>query len=256
EAAVIARLAAAVTGGDHRGADGRDALTAFDEFVIAGTLHKAGLADRRSELIGVNTTEQRIDMMLRLGPYGAWSGGTLTLATLLDNPHGVDLGPLQPRLPEVLRTESRRVELAPPQLLADVDRLRTGLAAAAPEMVLIGRRHLRSNNSWMHNMPRLVSGTNRCTLHIHPDDVDRLGLGEHAVVKSAAGELTVDLEPTEAIMPGVVSLPHGWGHTVGGQRVAREHAGVNTNVLTDDTVVDRPSGNAVFNGVPVSVTPA
>ncbi|MBF6321649.1 molybdopterin oxidoreductase family protein [Nocardia cyriacigeorgica] len=256
EAAVIARLAAEVTGGDHRGAGGRDAVSAFDEFVIAGTLHKAGLAERRAELVGANTTEQRIDMMLRLGPYGEWNGGNLSLTTLLDNPHGVDLGPLRPRLAEVLRTESRRVELAPPRLLADVDRLRAGSAAPAPEMVLIGRRHLRSNNSWMHNMPRLVSGTNRCTLHIHPDDVDRLGLGDHAVVKSAAGELTVDLEPTEAIMPGVVSLPHGWGHTAGGQRVAREHAGVNTNVLTDDTVIDIPSGNAVFNGVPVSVTPA
>ncbi|WP_280235565.1 molybdopterin-dependent oxidoreductase [Nocardia cyriacigeorgica] len=256
EAAVIARLAAAVTGGSHRGADGRDALDAFDEFVIAGTLHKAGLAERRSELAGANTTEQRLDMMLRLGPYGAWNGGTLTLTTLLDNPHGIDLGPLRPRLPEVLRTKSGRVELAPPQLLADVERLRAGLAAVAPEMVLIGRRHLRSNNSWMHNMPRLVSGTNRCTLHIHPSDIDRLGLGDRAVVKSAAGELAVDLEPTEAIMPGVVSLPHGWGHTGDGQRVARAHAGVNTNVLTDDAIVDIPSGNAVFNGVPVSVSPA
>ncbi|NEW41863.1 molybdopterin-dependent oxidoreductase [Nocardia cyriacigeorgica] len=256
EAAVIARLAAAVTGGAHRGTDGRDAVSAFDELVIAGTLHKAGLAVRGSELSGANTTEQRIDMMLRLGPYGAWNGGNLSLTTLLDNPHGVDLGPLQPRLPEVLRTESHCVELAPPQLIADVDRLRAGVAAAAPEMVLIGRRHLRSNNSWMHNMPRLVSGSNRCTLHIHPSDVDRLGLGDCAVVKSASGELTVDLEPTEAIMPGVVSLPHGWGHTVGGQRVAREHAGVNTNVLTDDAMVDIPSGNAVFNGVPVSVSPA
>jgi anaerobic selenocysteine-containing dehydrogenase len=108
----------------------------------------------------------------------------------------------------------------------------------------------------MHNIPTLVSGSNKCTLQINPADVARLGLGDNAVVKSTAGTLTVPLEPTEAIMPGVVSLPHGWGHTDSTQTVAREHAGVNANVLTDDSVVDVPSGNAVFNGVPVTLTPA
>ena len=123
-------------------------------------------------------------------------------------------------------------------------------------MVLIGRRHLRSNNSWMHNAPRLVGGTNRCTLQIHPEDIARLGLGEQALVKSAVGSLTVPVEATDSIMPGVVSLPHGWGHSTSSQQVARQHAGVNANVLTDDSILDVPSGNAVFNGVPVSVTPA
>ncbi|MFE7798395.1 molybdopterin-dependent oxidoreductase [Nocardia sp. NPDC057440] len=256
EAGVIARLAAALTGRPHDGTGGQDPLTAVDELVIAGTLHKAGLADRRPELIGDNSTEQRIDMMLRLGPYGEWNGGTLNLQVLLDNPHGIDLGPLQPRLPGALRTASTTVELAPQQLLDDVERMRGRLADAAPDLVLIGRRQLRSNNSWMHNIATLVSGSNKCTLHINPADVARLGLGDNAVVKSAAGSLTVPLEPTDAIMPGVVSLPHGWGHTDSTQAVARDHAGVNANVLTDDSVVDVPSGNAVFNGVPVTLTPA
>lgn len=256
EPAVLARLAAALTGRPHNGSDGMDPLTAMDELVIAGLLHKAGLAERRGDLIGENSTEQRIDLMLRLGPYGEWNGGTLNLQALLDNPHGIDLGPLRPRLPGVLRTASGRVDLAPQPLLDDVARMRARLADEAPEIVLIGRRQLRSNNSWMHNIATLVSGSNRCTLHINPADVARLGLGDHAVVKSAAGSLTVPLEPTEAIMPGVVSLPHGWGHADSGQTVARAHAGVNANVLTDDSVVDAPSGNAVFNGVPVTLTPA
>ncbi|WP_067477913.1 molybdopterin-dependent oxidoreductase [Nocardia amamiensis] len=254
EPGVLARLAAALTGRPHDGSDGVDPLTAVDELVIAGLLHKAGLGNRRGELLGENSTEQRIDLMLRLGPYGEWNGGTLNLQVLLDNPHGIDLGPLRPRLPGVLRTATKQVDLAPQPLLDDVARMRDRLDDAAPELVLIGRRQLRSNNSWMHNIAPLVSGSNRCTLQINPADVARLGLGDHAVVKSAAGTLTVALEPTDAIMPGVVSLPHGWGHVDSAQTVARAHAGVNANVLTDDSVVDVPSGNAVFNGVPVTLS--
>jgi len=266
ESEVIARLALALSG--QQPEPGRDPLAAVDELVIAGTLHKAGLLERRSELQGATSTEQRIDMMLRLGPYGQWNpealptaatgfSGGMNLQVLLDNPHGVDLCPLLPdRLPHVLRTASKRVELAPPELLTDVARLRTRLTDAAPDLLLIGRRQLRSNNSWMHNISTLVGGSNTCTLLIHPDDMARLGLSDHAVVKSAAGALTVPLEPTEEIMPGVVSLPHGWGHTDSTQAVAREHAGVNANALTDDSLVDAPSGNAVFNGVPVTLTPA
>ncbi|MEU1981491.1 molybdopterin-dependent oxidoreductase [Nocardia sp. NPDC019395] len=256
EAALYVRLGAAVSGQPHNPGADFDPLAAFDEFVIGDTLQRAGLAQRRPELLGGTTTEQRLDLMLRLGPYGAWNGGELSLQTLLDNPHGIDLGPLRPRLPEVLRTASGKVELAPELLLADIDRLRAGAANPPAELVLIGRRHLRSNNSWMHNMERLVGGTNQCTLQIHPDDVSRLGLGDYAIVKSAAGSLTVPLEPTDSIMPGVVSLPHGWGHSGSAQQVAAEHPGVNANTLTDDSVLDIPSGNAVFNGVPVSLTPA
>ncbi|WP_372446838.1 molybdopterin-dependent oxidoreductase [Nocardia goodfellowii] len=249
EGAVLARLGAALTGQPHTG----DVLAMVDELIISGTLHKAGLADRRPELRGATSTEQRLDLMLRVGPYGEWNGGSLNLQVLLDNPHGIDLGPLRPRLPGVLITASRRVELAPEPLLDEVERMRARIGEAAPDYVLIGRRQLRSNNSWMHNVAPLVSGSNKCTLHIHPEDVAKLGLGSHAVVKSAAGTLTVPLEPTEAIMPGVVSLPHGWGHQDSEQTVARAHAGVNANVLTDDSIVDGPSGNAVFNGVPVTL---
>ncbi|MFD3594111.1 molybdopterin oxidoreductase family protein [Nocardia sp. NPDC058640] len=257
EAAVIARLAAAVSGQPHAGTGEASPISVIDELVIAGTLHKAGISERRDELTGADTTEQRLDLMLELGPYGAWNDGSLSLKTLMDNPHGVDLGALQPRLPGVLRTASKRVELAPPQLLADVTRLRDGLASTAPAMVLIGRRQLRSNNSWMHNVEGLVGGSNRCTLLVHPDDATRLGLGEQARITSAAGSLTVPIELTPTIMPGVVSLPHGWGHAASTtQSVASAHAGVNANVLTDDSVVDAVSGTAVFNGVPVTVGPA
>ncbi|WP_330251231.1 molybdopterin-dependent oxidoreductase [Nocardia sp. NBC_00565] len=254
EPEILARLGSALTGQPHSAAD--EPLAAVDELIIAGMLHKAGIPERRPELIGANSTEQRIDLMLRLGPYGEWNGGTLNLRVLLDNPHGLDLGPLRPRLPGALRTASKKVELAPRPLLDDIARMRARLADPAPDVVLIGRRQLRSNNSWMHNIPTLVSGSNTCTLQINPADVARLGLGDAAVVKSAAGTLTVPLEPTDTIMAGVVSLPHGWGHGDSTQTVARAHAGVNANVLTDDSVVDVPSGNAVFNGVPVTLTPA
>src|SRR5690606_32148626 len=135
EIEILVRLAAAVTGREHRDNGPTSQVAAVDELVVAGMLHKAGLADRRPELIGDDSTEQRLDLMLRLGPYGEWNGGALNLATLLDNPHGVDLGPLTPRLPEALRTASGRVDLAPAQLLADVARLRAGIDAPAPEFV-------------------------------------------------------------------------------------------------------------------------
>ena len=124
-------------------------------------------------------------------------------------------------------------------------------------MVLIGRRQLRSNNSWMHNLPALVKGKDRCTLHVHPDDAARLGLedGLHAVVRSAAGTLEAPVELTDAIMPGVVSIPHGWGHDAGGVRmgVAAAHPGVNSNLVADESVVEPLSGNAVLNGIPVEL---
>jgi anaerobic selenocysteine-containing dehydrogenase len=239
----------------------------LDEFVIGQMLSKAvgtggsGVegrdpAELRGLLDGDSGPELRLDLMLKLGPYGEWAGkGDLSLRKLLDNPHGLDLGPLQPRLAEVLRTASGLVDLAPRRLIEDVERLRGKLEEEPPEIVLIGRRHLRSNNSWLHNVGPLVGGSNTCTLQIHPADVARLGLGGEALVRSAAGELKVPLEPTETIMPGVVSLPHGWGHAGSAQSVAAEHAGVNANVLTDESAIDLPSGNAVFNGVPVTILP-
>ena len=261
EPEILARLALSLSGQPEPESD---PVAAVDELIIAGTLHKAGLGDHRAELAGADSTEQRIDMMLRLGPYGTWNPDRepvelapdgLNLQVLLDNPHGIDLGPLRPRLPGVLRTATGRVELAPQQLLDDTTRLVTGLSDARPDVVLIGRRHLRSNNSWMHNVAALVGGSNTCTLHIHPDDVARLGLGELAAIESASGKLTVPVEPNDKIMPGVVSLPHGWGHAGSSQSVARAHAGVNANILTDASRIDVLSGNAVFNGIPVTITP-
>jgi anaerobic selenocysteine-containing dehydrogenase len=201
--------------------------------------------------------------MLRTGPYGDGFGarpGGLTLDVLLDHPHGVDLGPLESRLPEVLRTPTGMVELAPEPIVADVARLRAALDAPVAGMVLVGRRDLRSNNSWMHNVEVLVKGRPRCTLHVHPDDAARLGLadGGSAEVASRTGAVTIPVEVTDAIRPGVVSIPHGWGHDLDGVelQVARRYAGVNTNLLADETLIDPVSGNAVLNGIPVEVAPA
>ena len=207
------------------------------------------VAELRAGIEGDSGEELLLDTMLKLGPYG------LSLAKLKETPHGIDLGPLEPRLKELLCTPSGRVELTPPALVDDLARLRERLAAPTPEVVLIGRRQLRSSNSWLHNVESLVGGSNRCTLHVNPIDVARYGLGEQAVVRSPKGEVVVDVEPTDAIRPGVVSLPHGWGHAGSRQRVAARHPGVNTNTLTDEFTVDVPSGNAVFNGVPVTIGP-
>ncbi len=213
----------------------------------------ASLAPRRGP-------ERLLDLMLRTGPYGDAFGAKpdgLTLATLESHPHGVDLGPLVPRIPEVLRTPTGKIELAPPSLVADAARLRATLDRPAPALVLIGRRDLRSNNSWMHNVENLVRGKARCTLLVHPDDAARLRLddGDTACVRSRVGVVLVPVEVTDAIMPGVVSIPHGWGHDAEGtrMRVAREHAGVNTNLLADEAETDPLSGNAVLNGIPVTV---
>jgi anaerobic selenocysteine-containing dehydrogenase len=206
--------------------------------------------------------ERQLDLMLRTGPYGDAFGARpgLTLAALEEHPHGIDYGALEPRIPEVLRTPSGKIELAPAELVGDVDRLRAGLARAADGMLLIGRRDLRSNNSWMHNAPVLVKGKARCTLLVHPSDAARIGLADGALarVSSRAGAVAVPVEVTDAIMPGVVSIPHGWGHDLPGIQleVAAAHAGVNCNRLVDELALDPLSGNAVLNGVPVTVEPA
>lgn len=207
------------------------------------------VATLRATVEGDDGPEQVLDTLLKFGPYG------LSLAKLKEKPHGIDLGPLEPRLKELLTTPSGKVELAPAAIVSDLDRLRARAAEPAPDMLLIGRRQLRSNNSWLHNVASLLGGSNRCTLHVNPADIARFGLGDTAVVRSAVSELVVPVEPNDAIMPGVVSLPHGWGHKGSTQRVAAQNPGVNANALTDESVVDIPSGNAVFNGVPVTVSP-
>jgi anaerobic selenocysteine-containing dehydrogenase len=209
--------------------------------------------------------ERLLDLMLRAGPYGdgfgTRAGDGLSLNALEAAPHGIDLGPLTPRLPDALRTRGGMIELAPEPLVADVGRLRESLARARDGAgpVLVGRRHLRSNNSWMHNLPMLVRGPARCTLHVHPEDAARYGLadGEPAVVRSRTGSVEAQVEVTDAVMPGVVSLPHGWGHDAPEAQlsVAAAHAGTNSNRLSDELLIDALSGNAVLNGIPVALAP-
>jgi anaerobic selenocysteine-containing dehydrogenase len=221
-------------------------------------------AELADELVATDAPERVVEAMLRTGAYGDGFGadpGGLTFQALLDQPHGIDLGPLEPRIPEVLKTPTGQVELAPPSFLADLPRLVDALAEHRNgDLTLIGRRHVRSNNSWMHNVDVLVKGKDRCTLQVHPDDASRLGLtdGGQAQIKSRVGAVVAPVEVTDEILAGVVSLPHGWGHDDAGTQmvVAAAHAGVNTNVLTDDDQLDPLSGNAVLNGVPVTVAPA
>jgi anaerobic selenocysteine-containing dehydrogenase len=233
-------------------------IDAIDDFVAA-TVAKSYAPDRDPQEVLAWVSPRRgperiLDLMLRFGPYD------ISLADLEENPHGLDLGAMRPRIPEVLRTPSGMIELAPAQIVADVERLRASLDRHSDGgMVLIGRRQLRSNNSWMHNLEPLVKGKDRCTMHVHPDDATRLGLadGSLACVRSRVGEIEAPVEVTDAIMPGVVSIPHGWGHSAPGarMRVAAAHAGVNSNVLADESVVEPLSGNAVLNGIPVEVSP-
>jgi anaerobic selenocysteine-containing dehydrogenase len=209
--------------------------------------------------------ERMLDVMLRTGPYGDAFGARpdgLSLAKLVENPHGVDLGALEAgRIPDLLRTPSGRIEVMPDAVVGDLDRLAASLERSWDDsMVLVGRRHVRSNNSWMHNIRVLTKGKNRCTMQIHPDDAARLGLrdGAPARVASRVGEVVVTAEVTDGIRPGVVSIPHGFGQDLPGVRlrVASEYRGVNTNLLTDEYFVDPLSGNIALNGVPVSVQPA
>jgi anaerobic selenocysteine-containing dehydrogenase len=192
-------------------------------------------------------------------PEGARATG-LTLRTLKAHPHGLDLGPLERRLPERLFTPGKRIRLVPEIYLAELERLRAAGEDSVPgtdDLVLIGRRQVRSNNSWMHNSARLVKGKSRCTLMIHPRDATSRGLedGESAIVSSRVGEVRLPVEVTEAMMPGVVSIPHGWGHDRedSGWRTARAHPGVSANDITDDGFLDGLTGTAAFNGVPVRV---
>ena len=266
ECEILARVALIALG---LGTDADPALV--DDQVITATLARevadphSPVADRSAEELTAMLPdgpgyERRLDMMLRLGPFGDAFGTKpegLNLARLKDNPHGIDLGALTSRIPEILRTPSGMVELAPETILADVPRLLASLDSE-DGFLLIGRRHLRSNNSWMHNLPALSGGSNRCTLQIHPDDASRLGVTDLAVVTGPGGKLEVPVEITDAIRPGVVSLPHGWGHSAPGTRmsVAAGHPGVNVNSLFDDSLMDPLSGTAVLNGVPVEVTAA
>ncbi len=212
---------------------------------------------------------QKIGQGLRYGPYGVpvvdETGYQITPAvsinTLLENPHGIDLGPLHTQLPNRLLTQNKRIHVATAPFLADLDRARAALQQPNPPepglFQLISRRHLRDNNSWMHNAHRLVKGPNRCTLQLSPQDADRLGIatGDRVRVRSRVGAVELPAEVTPDMMPGVLSMPHGYGHNRPGVRlsVAAQHAGVSINDLTDETQLDELTGNAALSGVVVTV---
>jgi len=208
--------------------------------------------------------ERVIDLMVRSGPYGDHFGARpdgLTLDRMRAEPHGIDFGALEPRVTDVLRTASGTIEVASDAIRADAADLAASLDDTVDDgLVLVGRRHVRSNNSWMHNLEVLVKGRPRCTLQMHPGDATRLGLsdGMDATVTSRVGTLVAPVEITDDIRPGVVSLPHGWGHDADGIRleVAERYAGVNSNTLTDGSVLDPLSGNATLNAIPVEISPA
>ena len=210
---------------------------------------------------GRRGTARNLDFALQTGPYGAAFGanpGGLSLDVLLANPHGVDLGALEPKMPEMLRTPSGRIELSPEVFINDLKRLKESMVDVdLDQMLLVGRRDLKSNNSWMHNIKVLTKGSLSCTAHIHPNDAARIGAvtGTALRIASRVGEVQVPAEVTDSVRPGVVSLPHGWGHSVPGTKmsVAGEKAGVNSNILTDDQVLDPLSGNAVLSAIPVTV---
>jgi len=189
---------------------------------------------------------------LKKGPY------SLSLKKLKKNPHGIDLGPLQPRMPGHIFTKDKKIKLTPPLLGKQFESL--DFETTKPKLALIGRRELRTNNSWMHNSYRLVKGKNRCTLMMHPEDAEirKVSDGNMVNVISVKGKVSLPLEITETIMPGVVSIPHGYGHNAPGTRLktANAHAGVSINDLTDDTFLDALSGNAAFSGVEVKVEKA
>jgi anaerobic selenocysteine-containing dehydrogenase len=203
--------------------------------------------------------EGLLELRIRSGPFGDQFGRRpgLTLEGLARNRHTTDLGPLRSRLDEVIRTPSAVIELAPPMIVEQVSRALSSLFESEPPMVLIGRRTLRSKNSWLHNIRTLVSGTERCTLKLHPESARSAGLhqDDRATVQSRVGsvEANVDLDTSMAL--GVCSLPHGWGHDTADHRrlVAAAHPGVNSNALADDTELDPLAGTPVLNGIPVTV---
>jgi anaerobic selenocysteine-containing dehydrogenase len=265
---ILLTLAAILQGADPDAIDARALDQLFFAGLVAGVTQLPGSKIQGrdpAEIVAATEgvgPERLLDLQIRTGPwgdaYGASPGG-LTLAELKRYPNGIDRGPLAPRLDEVLRTPSGKLELAPPYVVADVARLEVRLARRDDGLVLVSRRHVRSNNSWMHNVPSLVTGRERCTLLIHPEDAAKAGVadGARAVIRSKAGEVVAPVELSDEMMPGVVCLPHGWGHDKPEARlsVAARHAGVCNNVLAPGELVDVPSGNAVVNGIPVEVTP-
>jgi len=233
--------------------------------------HKKNLAARLQQgILNRMTPERMLDIALRRGPYGVWGGRKLakdglSLKKLKKQPHGVDLGPLRPCLPQRLFTADKQIQLAPEVLLNDLQRLKAHFfdpPAAGKngfDFSLIGRRHLRSNNSWMHNSSRLIKGKPRCTLLMHPQDAAKRGFsdGQPVEVTARVGAVQIPVEFSEEMMPGVVSIPHGWGHHRPEiqLQIAAKQPGVSINDLTDDQMIDELCGNAAFSNVCVKITP-
>jgi anaerobic selenocysteine-containing dehydrogenase len=243
-----------------------------------------GLAERMDKLNGKATEHYAtlwqkeptgvVDDMLKSGRYSKGEH-QLSIQTLLEHPHGIDLGPLQSELPEAIYHPDKKIHMAFDYFMGDLPRVERHFfsdaspldARSANTLDLIGRRHLKSNNSWLHNSPRMMKGLNsnekgqnpRCSAQIHPDDAQRFNIqdGQFIRVTSRVGQVDIVAELTEKIMPGVISIPHGWGHNKAGSNwaLAEQHSGVSVNDLTDEMCLDELSGNAVLNGVPVTIEP-
>ncbi len=215
---------------------------------------KASLATKVERLLTKNLGPKfLLDQGLRRGPYAG-----MTLNKLKKSPHGLDLGPLKTMLPKALKHKDKRIHLNVDFYQADLVRVQAMMQDYDDsQILLIGRRHVRSNNSWLHNSYRLVKGKPRCTLMLHPKTAEQYGIkdGQDVKVTSRVGSVIIAAEVTDELMPSVVSIPHGFGHGRKGvkQKIAQAHAGVSVNDLTDDTLIDQLSGNAAVNGVPVKL---
>ena len=234
----------------------------FDYMAYTQGLDGATIREQYDSVGLAGGPERILDFTLRTGPFGDRYGENpdgVTLDKLKAQPNGINFGPMVPQVPEILGTADGKIRLAPQYLLDDLPRLAGRLDRAPDELVLVSRRHLRSNNSWLHNVGPLMKGKDRCTLLMHDDDAARRGVatGDFVTVASTGGQIEVPIEVTGAIMPGVVSMPHGWGHGKPGTRmaIANDSPGVNTNILSPPTFIDEPSGNGALNGIPVTVTP-
>lgn len=218
---------------------------------LAAAIH----AEKGEAMPNTPSPREQLDQMLRASPRG------MSLAEVEAQPNGVDLGPLRPNLAERIRTNNKRIHAVPAPLVEELERFKADLSAAPSDSLqLIGRRHVRSNNSWLHNSKRLVKGPDRCTLMIHPGDAAARGItdGDLVDVASRVGRVSVVAEVSDDMMRGAVSLPHGWGHGRGGVgwQTAAAHPGVSLNDLTDPERYCRLTGNAVLNATPVTIARA
>jgi anaerobic selenocysteine-containing dehydrogenase len=267
----LAAIAYAITSGGPEATpqqiDDLVALTVAEQAVTdqSSRAHGRDITDVLTAVAPKAGTERLLDLRIRSGPYGDGFGAFpdgLTLDRVAAAPHGIDLGPLAPRLPEVLRTRSGTIEIAAPQLLEALAGARNLLAdpPPRPEFVLVGRRQLRSNNSWMHNVPTLSGGSNRCTVQLHPEDAHRIGVvdGQEVRISTTTGSVVAPAAVTDDVRPGVVCMPHGWGHLhedVWGD-TARTSPGANVNLVVNSATIDALSGTSALAGMAVSVEPA